>query len=201
MRNQRCPGYQGSVTSARAAAVVWLVGATVYLVCEAVAAAGTPGYSYTGDYISDLGRTAVMNTGAFAAHGMLFLLGAFFAARGPTPALSGRGFVAAAAVNALGNMVVAVVPSHVHTAVPWHGMGAALAIIGGNIAVILGGRSSRHRGYRRLSVVLGVVGIAGLVAVVSGAQPAGLVERGSVYPIIAWELASAALLLRHGTRL
>ena len=43
--------------------MIWLVGATVYLVCEALAAARFPGYSYTADYISDLGVSAVMNSG------------------------------------------------------------------------------------------------------------------------------------------
>lgn len=190
-------GYQTWVTSARAAAVSWLVGATVYLVCEAVAAARSPGYSYTGNYISDLGTAAVMNIGAFAVHGMLFLLGAVFAGR---EALPSRGFVAAAAVNAVGNVMIAVFPSHLHTAVPWHGIGAALAILGGNAAVILGGRSTCHRGYRWTSVVLGAVGIACLAAVGGGVQPVGLVERASVYPIIAWQFVSAVMLLRCGRR-
>lgn len=196
-RNQRLRGYQGPVTSARTAAVCWLVGATVYLVCEAVAAAGSPGYSYAGDYISDLGDAAVMNIGAFVVHGLMFLLGAVLAGRA---ALPGRGFVAAAAVNAVGNVLIAVFPSHIPTTVPWHVIGAALAIVGGNVAVILGGRSSRHRGHRWLSVVLGVAGIACLAAVVGGAAPAGLIERGSVYTIIVWELVSAAMLLRAGRR-
>jgi hypothetical membrane protein len=181
------------VTSARAAAITWFLGATVYLVCEAVAAAGSPGYSYAGDYISDLGVAAVMNIGAFVAHGLLFLLGAVFASRA---ALPGRGFVVAAAANAVGNVLIAVFPSHVHTVVPWHVIGAALAIIGGNVAVLLGGRASSHQGYRRFSVMLGTAGMVCLAAVVAGAEPAGLFERGSVYTIVAWELVSAATLLR-----
>ena len=56
--------------------MIWLVGAAVYLVCEAVAAASVPGYSYSADYISDLGVSAVMNVGAFMLHGSLLLLGA-----------------------------------------------------------------------------------------------------------------------------
>lgn len=200
IRKQDASGYLDSMTSPRAAALVWFVGAAVYVVCEAVAAAGSPGYSYTGDYISDLGGAAVMNIGAFVTHGMLFLVGAVVATRGSTPALSGRGFVAAAAVNAMGNVVIAVFPSHVHTAVPWHVIGAALAIIGGNLAVILGGRSSSRRGYRRFSVLVGTAGLLCLAAVVGGASPVGLVERGSVYTIILWELVSAGMLLRMSRR-
>ena len=45
---------------ARAAAVVWLAGAAVYLVSESIAASSFPGYSYIGDYISDLGAAACL---------------------------------------------------------------------------------------------------------------------------------------------
>ena len=55
--------------------MLWLVGAAVYLICEAVAAARLPGYSYIADYISDLGVSAVMNFGAFARTVRCFLVG------------------------------------------------------------------------------------------------------------------------------
>ena len=90
-----------------AAAWIWLVGAAVYLVCEAVAAASVPGYSYIADYISDLGVSAVMNVGAFMVHGSLLLLGAVIFVRAcPTPGWAGWSFVLAAAVNAIGNVFV-----------------------------------------------------------------------------------------------
>ena len=59
------------------------------------------------------------------------------------------------------------------------------------------------RRYRLVSVAIGVVGLACLVALIlDGANgsrllPAGLVERGAVYSIIAWEIVTgAAILLR-----
>lgn len=190
-------GYGEAVNTVRAAAVVWIIGAAAYLVSEAVAARAIPAYSYTRDYISDLGVTWVMNTG-FVVHGVLFLVGAILVTRSVA---SGRhACVIAAAVNALGNIVIAVFPSHVPGAQHWHLAGAALAILGGNIAVILGGRLSAVPAHRHLSVGLGLVGIACLVAVAAGARPAGLIERGSVYPIVAWELLAAAVLLARFPR-
>ncbi|ANW67630.1 hypothetical protein BCA37_10985 [Mycobacterium sp. djl-10] len=178
---------------ARAAAVVWGIGAAAYLVSEAVAAGTVPGYSYIDDYISDLGVTWVMNTG-FVVHGLLFLLGALLATRSVAP--GGRLFVLAAAVNAVGNVVIAIFPSHAPDAAHWHVAGAAMAILRGNIAVILGGQLSPVPAFRRISVGLGVAGILCLMAVAAGARPAGLIERGSVYSIVLWELLAAAVLFR-----
>jgi hypothetical protein len=184
------------VRSLRAAASIWLLGASVYLVCEAVAAAGAPGYSYVGDYISSLGGSAVMNLGAFVAHGALFLLGAVVATRG---AACGRGFVAAAAVNAAGNVVIAVFPSGEPASAPWHGVGAAMAILGGNVAVILAGRAALRSGappsYGWISLAIGAFGLLCVSALVLGGSPAGLIERGSVYSIVGWELYTAVVIL------
>lgn len=190
----------------RAAAVIWLVGAAVYLVCEAVAAVSVPGYSYLDDYISDLGVAAVMNVGAFILHGSLFLAGAIVFSRAcPNLGWAGRGFVLAAAANAVGNIIVGTVRSGAV-----HATGAAMAILGGNIAVIIagigGGRIGAPSGYRRASVAIGVIGIACLLTlVIDGADgtralPVGVVERGSVYSIIAWELLTSVTILRRRTR-
>lgn len=192
--------------NARIAAVIWLVGAAVYLVCEAIAAVGFQGYSYAANYISDLGVDAVMNIGAFMVHGTLFLLGAIVLTRGRPMGWAGRGFVLAAAANAVGNILVGAFPSgsaHSH----WHVIGAGLAILGGNGAVIIAGVSGRSVGatplFCRASIGLGVAGVIALaVLIIDGANgsrllPAGLVERAAVYPIIGWELLTGWAILRR----
>ncbi len=136
-----------------AAGVIWLVGAAVYLVCEAVAAASVPGYSYVADYISDLGVSAVMNVGAFMVHGSLLLLGAVVFVRAcPTPGWAGWIFVLAAAVNAIGNVLVGTFRSgavEMTGTSHWHVIGAGMAIVGGNVAVIIAGLGSRRLGAPR----------------------------------------------------
>ena len=197
------------MSSARAAAVIWLLGAAVYLVSEAVAAAGFGGYSYTADYISDLGVSDVMNIGGFIVHGTLFLLGALVLNRGvPAAGWAGRGFVLAAVANGVGNIVVGIY--HSGTSAHWHVVGAGVAILGGNFAAILAGVAGQIPGatthFRRTSIGLGAVGIACLIVlIVDGASgtrvlPVGLVERGSVYSIIAWELMAGVAILRHTRR-
>jgi hypothetical membrane protein len=187
----------------RAAAVIWLVGAAVYLVCEAVAAASVPGYSYSADYISDLGVSDVMNVGAFMVHGSLLLLGAVVFVRAcPTRGWAGWSFVLAAAVNATGNVLVGIFRSGNH----WHVIGAGMAIVGGNVAVIIAGMGSRRlggsRSYRLVSIAIGVVGLVCLLAlIIDGANgsrvlPVGIVERAAVYSIIVWEIMTGVALLR-----
>jgi hypothetical membrane protein len=185
-----------------AAAWIWLIGAAVYLVCEAFAAAGYPGYSYADHYISDLGVYAIMNIG-FTVHGALFLLGAIVVSRAcrDTGAV-GWGFVLAAAANAIGNALVGAFTSGEH----WHVIGAGLAIVGGNVAVVIAGIGSRRLGasrrYSSASIVIGAVGLACLAALIidggngSRAIPVGVLERGSVYSIIVWEIMTGVALLR-----
>lgn len=195
----------------RTAAWIWLAGAAVYLLSEAIAAASFPGYSYVADYISDLGAAAVMNIGAFVLHGSLFLVGAIVISRScPTLGWGGWSFVAAAAANAIGNILVGTFRSGSPSTagdVNSHAIGAGMAIVGGNIAVIIAGLGSRRigasRSYRVASVVIGVVGIACLLTlIIDGAYgsrvlPVGAVERGSVYSIIVWEIMTGAAILRR----
>jgi hypothetical membrane protein len=197
------------LASARAGAAMWLLSAAVYLTCEAVAAASSPRYSYVEDYISDLGASAVMNVGAFMLHGSLFLLGAV-AVMSAYPALgwAGRSFALAALANAIGNVLVGTFPSGAFAAadVNWHVIGAGLAIVGGNVAVIIAGIGSRRIGaapsFRRPSVAIGLIGLVCLLALVidsstgSRVLPVGLLERGAVYSTVAWELLAGVTILR-----
>jgi hypothetical membrane protein len=190
------------------AAWIWLAGAAVYVICEAIAAARFPGYSYINDYISDLGVSAVMNYGAFMLHGSLFLSGAVvitFAC--PKLGWARWGFLAAAVANAIGNILVGTFRSGASA----HVIGAGLAIVGGNVAVIVAGlagdRVGASRSYRAASVFTGVVGLVSLLAlIIDGTNgirffPVGIVERGAVYSIIVWEIITGVtILLRRTSR-
>ena len=180
--------------------MIWLLGAAVYLVCEAVTAAGKPGYRYVRDYISDLGTNAVMNVGGFALHGVLFALGAAVAWRAyPRSGVVGWLFVVAAGANATGNVLVGTFHSSLDGPVPLHVLGAGLAIFGGNSAALLAGvgahRIGLSRRYSRASMALGILGIGALLVLT--VFPVGLVERAAVYPIIAWEIMTGAAILRR----
>lgn len=191
---------------ARGAAACWLAAGIVYPSFEAVAAAAVPGYRYAHDFISDLGRpdsplSYLMNAG-FAVQGTLFFTGTALLVRATRPR-SARLFTAFAAANAVGNIMVASVPSG-YAGVAWvHVPGAVLAIVGGNAAILVGWpvvRGSPY--YRTASVALAALGLASfaLLAVESTTSatvvlPAAVWERTSVYTIIGWQVLSAIVLL------
>src|SRR5277367_1521194 len=179
------------------AAAAWLSAGLAYLTLEAVAAAAfRPHYSYARDFISDLGipsddspRAWLMNT-AFCVQGSLFFIGAILAVRAVEARNAGL-FVTFAAANAVGNLLIAAFhsgpASHANGTAWVHAVGAVLAIVGGNAAILAGSRvvSGRHR---RVSVGLGMFGLLSFVGFVielkaSGVLPLGAWERCSVYSI------------------
>lgn len=185
----------------RAAAAAWITGALVYLGVEAAAAAG-PEYQYARDVISDLGvpgrpLAPLMNL-AFGVQGVTFLLGAVLAQRRRATPLT-----VAAAANAVGNLLVGTVHAG---AGPLHVAGAALAIVGGNAAAIVGTGLRRNRNYRYASRLLGTLGLVSATVLViqawTGVEvlPFAVWERAAVYPIFAWQLLAAWTLLLPARR-
>lgn len=190
----------------RRGAALWVVAAVGYLLLEAVAAAGfAPAYSYTRNYISDLGLSAVsprsyLMHAAFYLQGVLFFLGTVLIVGIPESARA-RIFLGLITANSIGNIVIGTVHSgNVHRA------GAALAIVGGNTAILAGSAVvatvGGWNGYRRISNLLAALGLLCLLMLIinSATSKANLLadgawERGSVYSIILWQLLTAACLL------
>lgn len=210
-----------------AAAAMWIASATVYVGSEAIAAAAFPGYSYATNYISDLGiptvgtydgrvidspLAGVMNFG-FIAHGVFFAAGAVLAAlaAGPGRRAARAVFVAAAGAHLVGSVTIGLVPGSSESVatgtIGLHVLGAGLAIVGGNLASatagIAGGWFGLSRGYRLFSAVVGATGVLSVIALQAGigGLPDGVWERASVYAITAWELVTAAVLLRGRRRM
>jgi hypothetical membrane protein len=191
------------------AAVAWTSAGLAYLTLEAVAAAAfRPYYSYARNLISDLGIPSddsplawLMNT-AFGVQGTLFLVGAILTVRAVGPRKAGL-LVTLAAANAVGNLLIATFhsgPAARAEGTAWvHAIGAVLAIVGGNAAILAGSRIVSGW-YRRVSVALGAFGLLNFALFVielkaSSALPLGVWERCSVYSITAWQLLTAAWLL------
>ncbi|TPG27383.1 DUF998 domain-containing protein [Mycobacterium hodleri] len=172
---------------------------------------GLPGYRYGRDFISDLGRpdsplSYLMNT-AFVVQGTLFCAGAVLVTR----ATGGRGqtrFVGFAAANAVGNVVVAAVPSGGASTAWVHVVGATVAIVGGNAAILTGSPAVSATGaYQVASVGLGASGLLSFAALAVATTtsttvllPGAVWERTSVYTIIGWQTLSAFVLLVEAAR-
>ncbi|BBY30719.1 hypothetical protein GCM10023114_36760 [Mycolicibacterium sediminis] len=192
--------------SIRLGSSLWIVSALAYFVVEAYAAAAIDGYGYASDYISTLGdpvvspRAGLMNA-AFLLQAVALPLGGWLLVRGSSSraAVPFRIFVA---LNGVGNVLVATV--HSGTGSPWHGVGAALAIAGGNLAVLAGAWALRPaastKAFIAASVALGVVGLLCLLPVAATTAPIGAWERGSVYTIYGWQVLAAIAFLAAGRR-
>ncbi len=212
--SRRVPSRRSYAVSA---AVVWISGPLAYLILEAVAAtAFRPHYSYAHNVISDLGVTSrfdsplawLMNT-AFCLQGTLFLVGAILIVRAFETRKAGL-FLALAAANAIGNILIAAFhsgPAAQADGTAWvHAVGALLAIVGGNTAILAGfsviHSVSDSRRYRRVSVALAALGLLSFTMFVIESKatavhllPPAVWERCSVYSIIAWQMLTAIRLL------
>lgn len=186
-----------------------------YFVAEAIAAAAwTRPYSYTRNYISDLGVTrcvpmgpcsplgAVMNAG-FLLSGLLAITAAILLLP-LVPRRSGRRLVVMALVlvHGLGSIGVGLVSSAPGTPAGTphlHVLAAYGAIVGGNLALIAAGswlpRTVAPHWFKVGSIALGLVGLgSGLALVNTHGLPAGLLERGAVDTITIWQIIAGACL-------
>lgn len=193
----------------RTAGLAFVAAAVSFFLAELVAAAAwtDPPYSYTYHYISNLGVHGpsealgqlmysplfwVMNTGFFlfgvtAFGGVLLLRGLRGLRRSAT--------LVPAAALAAGGVLLAFFPGSAEAIEngtdAYHGLGALLAIVGGNVLVIVLGRLLVGIPPRpaRAMVVLGVFGLLSLAAFLAVAGSGGnvligLVERCAVYPLL-----------------
>lgn len=202
------------------AGLLWILGPVWYLLCEAIAAAAFPGYSYATFYISDLGvptfgdfqgrplhsqLPAVMDAG-FIGSGLLFVLGLVVIA----PRLGRRAatvwFLLLGLIHAMGIVFVGLVPGSPENAasglIVIHGAGAVAAIGGGNAAAIVSARAFRAIAvptwHRRIGLVLGASGWCSAALLTMHVWlPDGVWERGAVYTFLLWQLLSGVVLISN----
>ena len=175
--------------TAKIGALLWVASTLAYFAAEAIAAAALPGYSYVADYITRLGlpgtspRAGVMNA-AFLVQGVFFPVGGALLARGVRERMA-LPFLAFATLNGVGNVLVGLVPGDGSV---WHLAGAVLAIVGGSLAILVGAPVLRR----------GLVGLFCVTVFALDALPIGVWERGCVYSIYVWQVATAVVVLRGG---
>ena len=218
--NAPSDGQRRSVLGIAAAAILFIVAGAQYLAAEAVAASAwqTPAYSYAFNFISDLGAPdcstfqgreicsplhTVMNAG-FVAQGALFVIASILLV-GPISGRARNIYLAIALIYGVGLFLVGYFHGSTEATengtVVYHYIGASMAILGGNVAVIVAGLQRRRlempRWFGIASIVLGVVGLAGAVVLGTtfGVLPSGIPERVSVYTITAWQILTGIVLL------
>ncbi|HEY0186421.1 MAG TPA: DUF998 domain-containing protein [Cellulomonas sp.] len=221
---------RGAPAQRRTTGALLVAGPAIFLLAELVAAAAwtDPPYSYTYDFISDLGVRGpstlfgqymysplawVMNTGFFL-FGIVILAGVA-TLRG----LTGRrrwATLAPAVLLAAGGVLLALFPGSGEALEDgtgqYHSMGAFLGFTGANVLAILLGRMRARIGLStaagRALVVVGIIGLVSTVLylaviVLSGDTVfalVGLVERGATHPFLIALLCAGVSILRHPAR-
>lgn len=202
------------------------LGALWYILAEAVAAFGFHDYSYSYNFISDLGipeaglfegraidsRLAIVMNAGFLGQGLMMTFGGTLLFWSLPPSRRRGVFLALTVLHGFGVALVGLVHgSPINQAAGFmifHGLGAMLAIGGGNAAVILAGartlRPLLGPGLSRTSIILGCAGLLSvavhLVTKMAGfVNGLGLSERLAVYTILAWQILFAAKILAGGT--
>lgn len=197
-------------------ALCFSLGGLQYLLAEKITALGwsRPAYSYSKNYISDLGIAAcgkaadgrdicsplhtLMNSG-FAIEGVLFAIACWLL----RDVFKGRGrslFLLAGFIHGIGGVLIAFFHSGTaNTGVTVHEAGAVMAIGGGNLCLIsvawLMHTKAGFGRYSWLSIFLGGVGLVCMFSITSGKYPVGVIERASVYPITCWQIMTGLYLL------
>lgn len=189
-------------------AALFLANSLLYLIGEAISAAAwsNPEYSYSHNVISDLGVPSFNDTAGypdgsprfwlmnavFISHGIILVLAAVLVA----PAVSrkrARAFLTSAAVQGIGLVLVGTFPGapDASTATRMgHTLGAAFAILGGNVTLIIAGAALRRTGrpLGTILVSLGALGIASAIALFTYWSAVGgsgaVIERIAVYTIV-----------------
>ncbi|MDP9793291.1 putative membrane protein [Catenuloplanes nepalensis] len=206
----------------RGAGAAFIASGAVFFVAEFIAAAAwtDPPYSYTHHFISNLGvrgpltafgqyiyspLAPVMNTGVFLV-GLAALAGVALLRGLP----GGRrvALIVTAAVLAAGMILVALFPGTGDDGTgDYHGMGAALAFVSGNVLSILLGGARRFLGVPAgtgralvLSGVLGLISVVAFGAILASDAGVliGLAERGIVYPFLLGFILLGATILTRG---
>ncbi|GGN83802.1 hypothetical protein GCM10010112_62480 [Actinoplanes lobatus] len=205
-----------------ASALAFMASGIIYFTGEFIAAAAwtDPPYSYTHHFISNLGvhgpltafgqymyspLASLMNIGLVLTG--LAVLTAVTMLKG-LPGGRRAATVITAAVLAIGMILVGLFPGDGGTGgTDYHGIGAILAFLSGNVLVILLGRAHQplgtSSGLGRLLTVAGALGLLSLVIfgiiLASGAGVLiGLSERGIIYPfLIGFVLLGAAFRRRR----
>jgi hypothetical membrane protein len=171
------------MSAGKVAGALFFVAASQFIVGLMVAEARYPGYSISGNYISDLGVGAssmIFNSSVFLM-GLLILIGAYFLHR----AFSFRVLTVLLVLTGIGAMGVGVFTEdfgQIHTVV------SLIAFLFGGLSSIASFKLLK-KPFSVIAIVIGVISLAALVLFIGGIDlglDVGGMERMITYPILLW---------------
>ena len=212
-------------TRRRVAGALLMAGPIVFLLVEFISAAAIidPPYSYTRNFISNLGVQGPSTLfGQYMASPLYWLMNAGFFLFGiiiltgiaVLPGLTGWrrwAVLAPATAMAVGGVLLGLFPGSGEALADgtgeFHSSGAFAGFLGANILAIvlsrMGDRVGFGRGMRRALVTVGIVGIAStvlyFVLLINGGETIGiigLIERGATHPFLVAVLVAGSTIVK-----
>ena len=190
------------------AGIVFLIGGLYYLIAEVISALAyndTLLNTYLTYTISELGVPSLnsplsflMNS-AFILIGLIFIFCNFY--RFKDYIIKNRVlFYILTLVCSLGVIIVGFIHADNPISLTYHSFGAIMAILGGNLLLVLVSRSMSEFGiYQKISLVLGCIGIIAFWVMFFNMETSimPLFERIAVYALIIWILMTGGYLLKN----
>lgn len=190
------------------AGIVFIFGSLYYLLAEAISAFSFNDLltnTYLFHTISELGipnansPLAFLMNSAFVIIGLTFLFGNFYKFK-ELIIKNKIVFYILTIVAAVGVIIVAMIHAGNPVTDGYHSLGAIMAILGGNLLLIIVSRSmDKFESYQKITLALGIIGLIAFWIMFFNMQSLymPIFERLSVYTLIIWSFISGVYLLKE----
>ena len=190
------------------AGIVFIFGSLYYLLAEAISAFSFNDLltnTYLFHTISELGipninsPLAFLMNSAFVIIGLTFIFGNFYKLK-DFIIKNKVVFYILTIVAAIGVIIVALIHAGNPVTDGYHSLGAIMAILGGNLLLIIVSRSmDKFETYQKITLILGCIGVFAfwIMFFNMGSIYMPVFERLSVYTLIIWSFISGIYLLKE----
>ena len=192
----------------KVAGITFIIGSLYYIIAEAISATyfnASIFNTYLFHTISELGIPNgnsplfwLMNS-AFILIGLMMLFGSFYKFK-DFIVKNNIAYYIFTVITALGVIIVGLIHGGNPLTSGYHTLGAVMAILGGNILLVLVSRSmNEFSNYQKATLVLGVIGLLAfwIMFFSMGNVYMPTIERLSVYPLIVWSFLTGFYLIRN----
>ena len=190
------------------AGIVFILGSLYYLLAEAISAFSFNDLltnTYLFHTISELGipninsPLAFLMNSAFVIIGLTFIFGNFYKLK-DFIIKNKVIFYILTIVSAIGVIIVAMIHAGNPVTDGYHSLGAIMAILGGNLLLIIISRSmDKFETYQKITLALGIIGLIAFWVMFFNMESLymPIFERLSVYTLIIWSFISGVYLLKE----
>lgn len=192
----------------KVAGITFIIGSLYYIIVEAISATQFNASiinTYLFHTISELGIPNgnsplfwLMNS-AFILIGLMMLFGSFYKFK-DFIVKNNAVYYIFTVITALGVIIVGLIHGGNPLTSGYHTIGAVMAILGGNILLVLVSRSmDEFSNYQKATLILGVIGLMAfwIMFFSMGNVYMPTLERLSVYPLIVWSFLTGFYLIRN----